>query len=220
MATDPKRRGKGCAFYGCLAGIVCMLAILVAFLLGIHMFKKMLTEFTDTQPMALPTVELPPAELRQLQQRVEDFSDAVRAEKPTPPLELTGNEIDALLSSNPDFRAARGKVYVTIDGGKLKSQLSVPMEQVGLPRFKGRYLNGTATLDLSLQNGVLRIAPEQFLAKDGKPLPSIYLNVIRKQNLGARLNENPRLSIAMDRLKSIEVKDGKLVLTAKDQTNP
>lgn len=212
--SAPNKARRGCLFYGCITGIVCLIAVLVAFLLGLHELKKMLNEYTDTKPMPLPAVQLSPAEIAQVQNRVELFRDALRGARTPPPLELSGEEIDALLQHDPDFKALSGKLFVRIEGAKVTGLLSVPMRELGLPLFRGRYLNGTATFAISFQNGILGIFPRDVLVK-GKPLPAVYMDRIRAENLAARVNENPRSSVALNRLQSIEVRDGKLIIVPK-----
>lgn len=201
-------------FYGCITGVVCLVAILVAFLLGLHLFKKMLNEFTDTQPMPLPSVQMPAAQVEQVQRHVAVFREALRAGKTPPALELSSDEINALIANDPEFQGLRGKLYVTLEGDKVKGQLSVPMSHIGLPLFHGRYLNGAGTLSVSFQNGNLRITPQEILVK-GKPLPGVYMERIRSENLAAQANDDPRSAEALGRLQSIEIKDGKLRIIPK-----
>ena len=209
----PKTR-RGCLFYGCLTGVVCLVAILVAFLLGLHLFKKMLNEYTDAQPMPMPAVQMTPVQVEQLQRRVDAFAQAVRAGRTTPPLELASDDINALIANNPDFRGWHGKLYVTLDGDKVKGQVSLPMSRLGLPLFHGRYLNGSATISVSFKNGVLQVIPQELLVK-GKPIPSVYMDRIRSENLATQANDNPRSADALSRLQSIEVKDSKLLIVPK-----
>ena len=72
----------------------------------------------------------------------------------------------------------KGKVYVGLDGNKVKAQVSLPLGQTGLPFSRNRYLNGDATLDVSLRNGMLGVYLEQINVK-GKPLPSVYVQKLR-----------------------------------------
>jgi hypothetical protein len=209
----PKAR-RGCLFYGCLTGVVCLVAILVAFLLGLHLFKKMLNEYTDTQPMPMPAVRMTTAQIEQVQRRVDAFGDAVRAGRTVPPLELASDEINALIANDPEFRGLHDKLYVTLDGDKVKGQVSFPMARLGLPLFHGRYLNGTGTLSVSLKNGVLRVIPQEIFVKS-KPLPSVYMDRIQSENLATQANDNPRSADALNRLQSIEVKDSKLIIAPK-----
>ena len=45
-------------FYGCLAGLVLMLMVVLGGLFGLYYAKKMFRDFTDTQPMALPQTQI------------------------------------------------------------------------------------------------------------------------------------------------------------------
>ncbi len=164
--------------------------------------------------MSLPTVHLSPAELRQVEDRVDNFRQAVKEHRLTSPLALTPDEMNGLIVSDQDLESLKGKLYVSITNNVLSAQMSVPMEDAGLPLFKGRYLNGTGTFAVSLKSGVLRIVAETFFAK-GRPLPEVYMQQVRKQNLARNLNSNPRVSVALDSLQAIDVKDGKLLIVPK-----
>lgn len=214
--TDPgaAKPRRGCLFYGCLSGTVCLLIILVAFLLGLYQLKKMLNFYTDNHPIPLPSVQLSPAEIDQLKQRVENFQDAVRSGRPTPPLQLTSDEINAYIETDPNFAKVKGKLYVTIEGDRLKGQVSFPLDNVGLRIFRGRYLNGTGIFAVSLHNGNLVVTPESLVVK-GKALPGVYMDKLRSQNLAESLNNNPRASVALNHLQEIRITDGKFVLVPK-----
>jgi hypothetical protein len=71
-------------------------------------------------------------------------------------------------------------------------------------------------LGVSLQNGLLAITYKEILVKD-KPLPGVYMDKIRQQNFAAGINNNSKTSIGLNRLQSIELKDGKLVLIPKQE---
>ncbi|HVV71892.1 MAG TPA: hypothetical protein VHI52_10395 [Verrucomicrobiae bacterium] len=212
VATRPRR---GCLFYGCLAGIVCLVAILVAGLLGLHELRRMLDKYTDTKPLPLPAVTISQQDYEQLQRRVDNFRDDLKAGRQAQKLELSSNEINALIAQDPDFKALKGKVYVTIEGDRLGAQISLPMQEMGLPRFKGRYLNGKGTFALTLRNGILDVRAEELEVK-GKPVPPTYMDAIKRQNLATGANDNPRASVGLNQLQGIEIRDGQLVLTPKN----
>jgi len=86
------------------------------------------------------------------------------------PLTLTSDEINALIATDPDLQPLKGKLYVTLENEHIKGQLSVSMDEAGLPMFRGRYLNGSGTFSLSLRNGILRLTAQEIAVK-GKPLP-------------------------------------------------
>ncbi len=211
--TTPKRQ-HGCLFFGCISGAICLVLLLLGFLLLFHMARKALDQYTDRAPMKLPGVQLSQPEIEELQRRFNNFSDAASNGRPTAPLELNSDEINALIQSNPEFSAARGKLYVVIHGTNLQAQVSLPMAQLGLSFFKGRYLNGIGTFALSLQNGILNLSPMEISVK-GRALPPVYMDKIRHENFAAGINNNSRASVALNRLQDIQVKEGKLVLVPK-----
>jgi hypothetical protein len=212
QAAKPRR---GCFFYGCITSLVLLLIMLGALMVGLHYVRKMVNQYTDTRPMELPAVQMPPGEVDKLKQRFEAFQQAVREQRPARPLELTADEINALIASGPERQALKGKFYVSLEGDQLKGEVSMPLQEVGLSMFKGRYLNGSATFGLSFRNGALSVTPQTVNVK-GKPLPEAYMQEIRKQNLAAKLGEEPGAAAVLQGLEDIRVKDGKLVLVPKE----
>jgi hypothetical protein len=214
--TDPAapKPRRGCLFYGCLSGTACLLIILVAFLIGLYQLKKMLNFYTDAGPTPLPTAHLSPAEMEQLKQRIETFQDAVRGGRPTPPLALTSDEINAFIQTDTNLARLKGKLHVTVEGDRLKGQVSLPLDELGLRIFRGRYLNGSGIFAISLQKGNLVVNADSIVVK-GKPLPGVYMDKIRSQNLAENLNANPRASVGLNRLQEIHISDGKLIVVPK-----
>src|SRR5215831_13228140 len=96
------KKRRGCLFYGCLTAFVLMLLVLLGLLVGGRVLKKMYTDFTDDHPIPLPAVKLSDAEVKELRKRVDDFRQSVRAGKPTKPLELSPDEINALIATDDD----------------------------------------------------------------------------------------------------------------------
>ena len=215
--TDPAAKPRrGCFFYGCITGLVLLVLVLGALMVGLHYVKKMVNQYTDTKPMELPTVQMSQGEMDRVKQRFEAFQQAVREQRPAQPLELTADDINALIASGPERQALKGKFYVSLEGDQLKGEVSVPLQQVGLSMFKGRYLNGSATFSLSFHNGALFVSPQTINVK-GKPLPETYMREIRKQNLAADLASEPKAVAVLQGLQDIQVKEGKLVVVPKEK---
>jgi hypothetical protein len=214
MANAGTKRPRGCLFYGGITLLVLFLVILIAGLVGLQLARRVFNQFTDTKPAPLPTVQMSQTEMGNIQRRVEAFRKAVRDHSLVPPLTLTADDINALVASDPELEALKGKLFVTIEGNSIKGQLAVPLEELGMPMFTGRYLNGTGTFAVSLQNGVLRVTLKEFLGK-GKPLPGLYMGKIRKQNLAANANADPRAAEALGHVQDIQVKDGQLIIVPK-----
>jgi hypothetical protein len=211
--TPPRRRG--CLFYGCLTGIVCMVAILVAALIGLHFVRKVFLDYTDTAPMVLPATGLSSAQTAEIRQRCHQFVEELNAGKSVEPLALAGTEINALIASansgqNPLSEHAR----LSIDNDRLKGDVSIPV--------RGRYLNGTGTFAVSLQNGLLNLNVQTLTVK-GKPLPASFINGLRLQNLAAGTQNDTNIVALVSRLQDIQIKNGKLLLVPKpglDSTVP
>jgi len=212
MTDQPTKTGRGCLFYGGIAATVLILLIIAGAIVGLRQAKKMLGDFTDSAPRALPTVDVSPEQTAELRKRVENFRNDVRAARSPAPLSLSADEINKLIATDPDLAPLKGTLYVAaIEGDHIKVQISAPLDQLGLPIFRGRYLNGDGTFTISLRGGLLYLKALEIFVR-GKPIPENYMQVIHGQNLAKPLNENPRVSVALDKLKSIELKDGKLVI--------
>ncbi len=216
MSDQTPKPRRGCFFYGCITGTVLLVMMLGALLLGLHYVKKMVLHYTENKPMELPTLQMSQAEMAQVKERLDSFQQAVREHHPTKPLTLTADDINALIASGGEQQGFKGKVYVSLDGDQLKGAVSVPLQDVGLNMFKGRYLNGNATFNLSFREGRLSVTPQTIQVK-GEPLPEIYLREIRKQNLAFAFTNDPATAAVLKGLEEIQVKEGKLVVAPKEQ---
>jgi hypothetical protein len=214
MTDEKAKPRRGCMFYGCIGASLFFVVVLIAGLVGLRFAKKMVTDFTDSQPTPLPQVQLSPTELDALQRRIDTFRAAVKQGQPAGRLTLTADEINALIASDPDLKDFKGKLYVIIEGEQLKAQVSLPMEQLGLPVFRERFLNGTAAFDLAFNNSMLRLSPRSLIVK-GKQVPEVYMEKVRKQNLAGNLNNDARAKAAMEHLQDIKVQDGQLMIIPK-----
>ena len=206
------RRQRGCFFYGCIIASVMALLFVLAVGVGFYMLYRALgrwvDQYTATAPRELPKVEMPSEKRQTLKERVEAFRKSIDSGTPTAPLVLTSDDVNALIEDNPDLK---GKIYVTIEGDKLRGQVSFPLESLGLPLFHGRYLNGEAELKASLSNGLLLVTLESFEVNGQRP-PEQFLANLRQQNLAEDAYKNPKNAEFLRKLESIEIKDGKIII--------
>jgi hypothetical protein len=215
--TDPAAKPRrGCFFYGCITGLVLLVMVLGALMVGLHYVRKVVNQFTEAQPMELPKVQMSPGEIDKLKQRAEAFQKAVREQRPAEPFILAADDINALIASVPELQPFKDKFYVSLDGDHVKGEVSVPLREMGLGIFKGRYLNGSATFNLAFSNGVLSVTPQTILVK-GAPVPEVYMQEIRKQNLATGVTNNPAAMTVLQGLQEIQVKEGKLVVVPKEK---
>jgi hypothetical protein len=209
------RSQRGCFFYGCIiASILALLVVIaigVATYLGYRFLNQLVEEYTSTTPRALPKVEMPDEQRQALKDRVEAFRKAVNAGASTEPLVLTSTDLNALIEEDPDLK---GKIYIAIEGEKLKGQLSLPLEFLGLGMVKGRYLNGEADLKASLREGVLIVTLDSIEVNGKKP-PEEMLTSLRQQNLAKDAYKNPEQAELLRKVESMEIKDGKIIIKVR-----
>jgi hypothetical protein len=212
-AATPRQRG--CFFYGCI--IASILAVLMVILLALAAFfvyrtlNQLVDQYTATEPRELPKVEMPAEQRESLKDRVESFRKSVEAGTPTEPLVLTSNDLNALIEENPELK---GKIYVAVEGNKLKGQVSIPLEFLGLSMVRGRYLNGEADLKASLLDGVLIVTLDSIEVNGQRP-PEQFLTSMRQQNLAKDAYKDPKNAEMIRKLESLEIKDGKIILKVR-----
>src|SRR6266511_2438217 len=217
-SVQQKPKGRGCFFYGCLTVVILFLALIVG---GYFLARAAVTSFvgkyTDSEPMELAKVELSKQEMEELDQRLTTFKDGVEAGKPIPALELNADELNSLIQRNVELK---GKLHVSLDDDQVKGRISLPLGDVQVPFIKrwlkGRYLNGSAGLKASLQNGVL-VVTLQSVEVNGKPIPGDVLAGLQSRNLAEGFYSDAKASNVMSRLASIEIKAGKVTVKPKLQ---
>ncbi len=212
----PKQRG--CFFYGCI--IASVLAVLmVAFVgvvgvIGYRFARQVIEDYTSTQPRELPKVEISDEARKAVKVRFDEFRAAVRSGTPTEPLVLSSDDLNALIEQDPDLK---GKIFVKIEDDIVKGQISIPLESIGLPLFKGRYLNGEADIKASLISGVLIVTLDS-IEVNGKRPPEQMLQELRRQNLVQDITKDADNAEMIRKLDSIQIKDGKIIVTARAKT--
>ena len=221
--SSGQAKGKGCFFYGCLTlVIVIILGGLAAFFGVRYAGNKLvaaLEQYTDTAPTDLPEpVQLSSSRLEELQKRVADFKADIEGDPQGSTLTLTAEEINALVNQDADWQRLKNKVFFNIQNDKLTGQLSLPLDFLaGIPflsRLQDRYLNGSATLDVSLRDGRL-VAYIESLEVKGQQLPSEFLTELRKQNLAKDIGNDPKVAQEISKLRSIEIQDGKVIIQSQ-----
>jgi hypothetical protein len=202
-------------FYGCLTAALFSLLLVCGMLAGLWYAKKMLTDFTSDKPMPLPVAQVSPEEAAATKSRVDAFLESLRLGRPAIPLSLTPTEINGLIASDHGMNDLQHKVRFSIEGGEIKGRMSIPMDQLGLPVFRGRFFNGTGSFNLALnEDGILRLHAKS-LEVNGRPLPNAYMDAIKRQNLAEPFMQDPKTRALLEKLKGIRIEEGKLVFEPK-----
>jgi hypothetical protein len=210
VPTQPKKHG--CLFYGCLTVLILALVGGIATYFGVrHVLKKLVTEYTDTRPLELPAVSFSPEQQDALKNKIDTFKAALNDKGAAPPLHLSADEINALIAED---RELKGHAHVAIEDNRVKAMLSLPMDKLPLPGAAGRYLNGTALLNVAVVNGQLFVTAQSVEVK-GKPLPEDFMAGVRSRNLAEGAIKDPQTAALLAKIERLEVKAGEVIITPK-----
>lgn len=212
FAPSPKRSGPNCLLLtaiGCgVLLLLFVLLIVLTFFFARSALRKLVDEWTEPTPITLPESDMDPETYAALRDRFEAFKQGLTAGTADAPLALTGDEINALIQNHPDWETVRGKAHVSLDGDVVRAEVSIPLD--GIPLIgAGRYLNGSAAFDVSVDNGVLYVYLAEATVK-GRSAPEEMIASFRAENLAADLNRNPEIRTHLRRIKSVRISDGVL----------
>ena len=169
-----------------------------------------LAAYTSTEPMEIETVEYSEEDLAVLKARMDAFNDAMESGKvPEEDLILTAADINALIADNEDLR---GKVFVRIEDGEIEGDVSFPLD--GVPGLNGRYFNGSATMDVSMDDGHLFVRAKDAEV-NGEPVPEQFMRGMRDENLAKKMNQDPEQRKFLRKFNDIRIDDDKLILEVR-----
>ncbi len=225
--TDPTQTPKrrGCFFYGCVSMVVLsfigVVLAVVLFLNAPRFLTRLALPYTDTAPVQLERVEVSPAELKALQERIAAFQEALQGQKTSQELVLTDHDLNALISNDPNLKEFRDKLLVSIEGNAIRGKVSWPLSDWGPLRLKGRYLNGDVAFRVSLQDGHLGVFIDDIQVK-GQPLPKPLLSRLKAEDLAEGFQSDPGAAAEIQKFDTIKVENGKLILRnkPKEPTSP
>jgi hypothetical protein len=124
---------------------------------------------------------------------------------------LAADDLNALIAHQKELA---DKLFVRIDEDNIKGEVSFPLPDVGPFKLKGRYLNGTAAFKVTLENGALDVRLQEVLVK-GKPLPGVFFNELKKQNLAKDAQQDPQTAADVQKFESIRITNSTVILRNK-----
>ena len=205
IEPPPPQRGMGCFGKGCLV-LVCFILLLGAAFVGgsILAVRYLRTSYFVTNSVQLPSSNATPEEKQNVQLKWYDFERAARAHTPAR-IELTADEINALIASEPDFR---GKAFVDINGDTARLQVSIPLDFIQW--LHGRYINAECSLQSDVDNDVGNIRIFNVIV-NGKPVGEDVLDYRGPWGFRHYISEWSERS----GLKTFQIKDGKVILQSR-----
>lgn len=213
-------RGRGCLFYGLITAALIFLGVVVGIYFGTQKALRYAIEtYTTNAPAAIPHLQIPPGQQRAIANNLlQQFENSANGHGPDD-LAVGEEELNVLISQSAEMHAYKNHVYLRPEGNDLKAFVSIPLDQfkawhdfavkLGGTNYAGRYLNGLAYVNLTITNGVLRVAPRKIVVS-AKSMPDQFLKEFPWSALTQPLNENTNIRSALQRIASITVQDDKL----------
>jgi hypothetical protein len=217
IEPPPPQKGMGCFAKGCLILLVFAFVLMVACCVGLYWgfrhhsallrggYWLTRTHAISDAPIDVPSYQAPETEVQAVKERWQNFENAVE-EHESAEIELTGNDINDLIAGS---RHWRGKLFVSVEGNRLRLQVSVPLREY-VPQY-GYYFNA----DIAIQaDGELSPDHPRLSAVtiNGKPVPSDLLDwEYKSRRLRDYLNQYEDKS----NTGSIEIRDGKVILRSR-----
>jgi len=174
-------------------------------------FDGLVDTYTDSAPLELPIVEIADADLVELKERVDVFRKAVDENESEVRLELTADELNALIMHDSQLEDLKGKVYLAIEDKQLVGEVSLPLGELKVPFGEGRYLNGYGVFDVSLGRRGLEVFVKA-LEVNGKSLPDGFMGGVMRDNLLKNANFDDETEAFFDRLKTLEILEDRILL--------
>lgn len=211
----PRRKsGCGCFLIGCLGTMLLMtLLASVGVWAGYRFYQSQLEQFTADAPVVLPGVDVSQEQVDATVQKLEDFEQQFEDGQSPQELIITIEEINALIARNPDLR---GRVSVSIEEGNLRANVSVPLDE--LPGGKGRFFNGSLTMHVELEEGVL-IAYLVEAEANGRAVPEFLMSTLRDENLAKDLYRDVEIARTLQRCEKLTVEPDRIILRVKQKAN-
>jgi hypothetical protein len=207
-----EKRAMGCVGKGCLILACFIVFLMIAGAIGVYFgtrtYSALLHGFSwankthvlAQEPSPVPQFETTEENVAAAERKWRDFKDA--RDQPAH-IELTADDLNNLIANN---RHARGKMFVAIEGNRLRIQTSVPLNEfVGHARY---YLNGDIVFESDSPQS-MESPRLSSITVNNEPLPSDVLDwKYRARPLRDYLREF-RTTYGSG---SIEVRDGKLII--------
>lgn len=214
-----KQKIAGCFGFGCLVVVVLFALGGVGAYFGVtSALKAAAYKYTDDSSRELK-VDFTVEESVDVDSRIRRFTDAVNQGEEAEPLALSARDANILINSSLDplLIEMRERVRLKFEDGKILSELSLPLDRLGVKDLRGRYFNGDAELNLTKSENNEMSLNLRSLAANGSRLPPELLSQIQERtDFVDRIMKDPRVTRLTRYLKRFEVVGEQLVIEAKD----
>ena len=219
--TDEPKQGTGCLPKGCLIAIIAAFALAgivgfggwFAYIATVHLFtSKTPANIQVEQPSnaAFQTAEAALAKLR----------EAISKNQETT-VTFTAVDLNALIARDLSFSGLQGPARISIADSIMTLELSSPLDDVLLPKLKGRWFNGTVSFSFTYNPGQFVFVVKSASA-NGHRVPKAFFpsftssfNKSFNQSFQQKIKENGQGTIFWNHIKSIALDSDKIVITTQ-----
>ena len=212
----PVLKASSCWYYVCFVlGTMVLVTFLSIFLGGRYFLKNFVAQYTSEKPMALPKAAVSETDWNSLRARVDAFHNSLTHTNGDVWLELTADDLNALIERDARFAGFKDHLYVTLEGETAKCRFSYLLERLGAHKIlHGRYLSGEAQLVPNLVNGKIYLTLLN-IEINGKTVPDTVKPGLQAHNLAQSFNEDPEAKAFIARLAGITIQKAKVLVAAK-----
>jgi hypothetical protein len=180
----------------------------VAFIGGTYLAIRYLkTEYLPRNRTELPAATPTEQEQQAAMAKWEAFDRRARAHE-SARVELTGDELNALIAVEPMLR---GKAHVTLEGDIARLKVSIPL--TNMRWLDGHYMNGECTVQSGMTGEPSELRVTNIVVND-RPVPD---EVLQMQYGPWSIRRFFNDWSAEENLKTLEIRDGRLVLESKGE---
>jgi len=214
--SDGIRWGHWLLIGGCAAACGSMVILIGLAFLVPRMLDSVIETYTDARPVPIRVVTLEDYELEELETRIDVFRASMEEGEPGAPLKLSEREINGLFQAEVDD--FEGDVEFKFRNDQVIGNLSIPLDRdfkLGPweKTLSGRYLNGEATFDLSIEQGQVDLTLAKFVVS-GKELPDWVLAQVQERVDKQGWLDNENLKEFTRDIERLDIRSGEIVLRA------
>jgi len=223
--VQKKKSGLGCLGCGCL--VVALLALLFFGLLGgvgYYGYHKILG-LTSATPADIPSFTASDDVYNAAQQKIAAFDHDVKNHQAAT-IQLSADEINALVGHNPDVVKNNIRSFVSFTSNEGRVQATFPTDKLSDGFIKDRYFNFDTSFQLGFDSQTKRVIVTPDALKFGNRVllgpgaagtsfNQSFMNSFTpsfNQSFNDGLRKNPDIAAMLDQAKTIEIKDGELVI--------
>jgi hypothetical protein len=213
-----KKRGKGCVGCGCAVLVVIAVLFVLLAIFFYRKFNAVAQVYTSTAPADIATTDGGDAVYQAVQGKLNAFARAQQQNQPAT-LHLNADEINTLITRDPNYAAMHGKVHVSMTGDTAEIESSLQLGTIEKAYMADRYFNSDATLGLGFTPATHAIVLDvRRLRLNGLALPP-SANETLSQSLSTFLNQqlqmNAQAKDFLNHAQKIDVENGELVIESQ-----